>query len=241
MRNRNFLILWCALFFPILSTGQDTKMQLQEAVKSLKGLKDVSYYYVRTIEYPNGDKDTVKGTLYLDNTRYVLLDDCDAYTMIRTRKWAYSANHRLKSLDIIDLDKSPDRQLKRETERKIFLCGAMNEFIDSIIMKKATVAHYKEDASIIAVELSFPSNGIASSASLVLDKKSKLPLSYEITMFQPWQSSPKGMQSVEVRMICSRYRRINTNDKFDERKYFIIKGNKLELKKYNNYKLSAKI
>src|ERR1700760_4534444 len=95
------LLLPCSLSAQSL----DTAAVLRQLVNNMKSCKSLGYDFIMDAQFPNGEKDHIKGETYADIDRQFLYNDCDAFTMIYTPHWYYNADHRNKEVTVINLDK----------------------------------------------------------------------------------------------------------------------------------------
>jgi len=231
------------LILPARAFGQafDTTLELRKLITEFVSLKNIGYSYVKNIEFPNGEKDRVIGKMHLSNDDKILFDSSDAFTMLYTSHWFYKADHRNKELSIVNLDNEKNKKLKKAVENDLFKNGAFETFMNNVVMKTAIVKKYKQEGDIVNISLKFPPSQNVKSIEIIYDRKNKLPVSYKMVVLQPWQRSPKGIQSIEAKVECSDFSKTIDKGALDLQSYFTCKKGKIELKKYDQYKLSEKI
>ena len=228
---------------PVAASAQvtDTAAVLKKLVSEFKSLRNVGYSYVMNTSFPNGDKDQIKGTMFLDNENELYYNDCDAFTMLYTAHWFYKADHRNKTLTLVNLDKDYNKELKKATEKAIFQNGAAFTFLDSVIAKTATIKKMNNDGDMLKITLGFPKSQSAQKIELEYNEASQSFGSYNMTVHTPWRRTAKGIQVIETTIKCIDFKKVTDKSRYDERNFFFYNNGKLELKKYNNYKFSNKM
>jgi len=199
----------------------------------------MSYSYVMDASFPNGEKDHLKGTIYLDNDAQRYYNDCDAFTMIYTAHWLYKADHRNKKLAINNLDKENNKKLKTATEKDVFQNAAAITFLDSVVLKTAVVKKMKHEGNLLKVLLGFPKSALVQQIEVVYNIATNLPVSYDMMVSHPWQRTPKWGQVVQTRIKCSDFKKPSDKSSYDESNFFSYNKGDIELKKYKNYKLTV--
>jgi hypothetical protein len=222
----------------------DSAAEIRNVAISLKQLRNVQYDYIKKVQFPNGEKDQLKGKILLDNDNSFLLNDCDAFTLIYGSHWFYRADHRKKTLQITSLEKDRGRgngkKQKKATEKDIFQNGAVTNFLDSVLLKKGKIKDIKKEGELTQLTVSFPSSENVRSIIIAYSDTGNMPLRYELEVFQPWRATPKGVEGVEAKIICTNFSSINEKTENIIGNFFIYKKGRIELKKYKAYKLLSK-
>jgi hypothetical protein len=209
-------------------------------VNSFKGLKNMGYSYEMASKFPNGDNDKIKGATYINNDDWIYYNDCDAFLMLYTRRYFYKADHRKRIVTFLDMDKGYNKKQRSATEKAIFQNGAVITFLDSIVLKTATVKKLTREGNVVEASLEFPKKALVKKFNITFDYTSNLPVNYEMTVYHPFQNTPKGVQVIESTIRCNDFKKEGKNQ-FSENEIFSYKKGKLELKKYTNYRLSTKM
>lgn len=240
MRNRKIVGL-LLLLMPLSVFAQkiDTAAVLRQLTEHVKGLADLSYDYNMDITFPNGEKDNLKGVIYLNAADKVYYNECSAFTMIYSGHWFYKADHIQKTLTIIDANK--DRKGKKAREAELFRNDAVTTFLDSFLLKKSTIQKYVHNGNMIDISLRFPTTASVRSMDILYNTASDVLQSCYVTTSQPWQRTANGIQTLDMKVRFSNFQKITDKQKYSEEKFFTYENRKIELKKYNNYKLSTKI
>lgn len=240
MKNRCLLI--CCFIYSGLVFGQkaDTLAILSNVSNKFKTLRNFRYEYTQSAHFPNGQKDSLTGEFYMDNDNMVVFNDCDAFTMFYTSHWFYNANHRKKEVKAVNLDKEYSKKLKKENEVSLFQNNQLAKFMDSVVLKNAKISSYERSRDTMKIVLKFSQSQTIQEINLMFDEKLDMPISYYLIMMAPFQQTPKGIQSTKVTMKCWNFNKIGIGKKYSEDDYFVTNKGKIELKKYNKYKLIAK-
>lgn len=241
--SRKSIIYFFLLLAPSIAIGQviDTAGEIKKLVSDLKNLRNLSYNYEMNISFPNGERDHLNGMIYQDNDDWRYFDDCDAFTMIYTKHWFYRADHRKKSLTVVNMDSDYDKRLKKATEKDIFQNGAVLTFLDSVVLKTATIKKFNQKEGIVEITLGFPKSKLVREMEITYDGSKKMPVKYNMTVYSPFQRTPKGVQIIETKIKCSDFNKVSNKHAYDESNYFSYKNGGVELVKFRNYKLSTKM
>lgn len=238
--------IYCFLIALLLSgtaraQSLDTAAELRQIGDQLRNFKNSGYDYTMEAQFPNGEKDQVKGYMYVNNEDKLLYNDCDAFTMIYSDHWLYKADHRKKTIDLVGLDKKDNKALKKSVEKDVFQNGATNPFLDSLVLKNAKIIKLKKNGDTVSVTLVFPKSKELKRMEIVYDGKNNSPVSYYASSFRQLQSSSKAVEGTEMHIHCSNFKIITDKSLYAQDRFFSYTNGKVELKKYNNYKLSTKM
>ena len=231
------------MLIPKTSVGHsiDTTAEIKNLVSIFKGFDNISYDYVMDATFPGGDKDQIKGYIYLDAKNKLYYNNSDAFLMLYTANWFYKADHRKKALTVIYLDKAKNKKQLKATEKDIFQNSAVSGFLDSIVMKKSKIKNINIENGMLHIILTFPKTVAVQKLDIVFDKRDSLPVSYFMTVVRPWHKTTKGIEVIETRINCTNFKKKADKNKYEESNFFSFDNKNLEIKKYKNYKLSCKI
>ncbi len=245
MSKKNNLVFYLVMLLlaPFASVGQsyDTAGELKKIVIAFKALRNMGYDYKMDVQFPNMEHDHLKGLAYLSNDNKRYYNDCDAFTMIYTERWLYKADHRKKILTIVDINLDYNKKLKKATEKDIFQNGAVNTFLDSVLLKTARITSIARKDNVVEVDLVFRQTALVRNLHISYDEANHLPIQYNMTVHTPWQTTPKGVQVVETKIECNNFKQIADDKMFNEENLFSFKKGKFELKKYTDYKFSTQM
>ncbi len=218
--------------------GQQAGMrQAKEIMEGIKNTSEVSYNYTLNIRYPNGQKLRVSGSTYVNNKEKLLLNDNDAFTMFYTGHWFYKADHKARTVSIVDLDKEMDANNKKSIEKDLFENRVVMEFIDSILMKYGTLQSYERQQDSIKIEITFPIELIRG-ISLVYDAKNKELARYQLSTFMPTDETDNGLEGISQTMMCSGFKKGSAGKQYRLDSYFTIDHGNVVLKKYVKYRIT---
>lgn len=227
------------LLIPLTSGSQimDTNFVLNRLAKDLKNIENLSYSYRMNVKFPNGDKDKLKGIVYLNRKDRIYYNDCETFTTLYSPQWLYSADHKNRTIEIVDLAKETDKKLKNIREKEIFQNGALTTFLDSVLLKKGKIKQYGFVGSVYSLVIDLPKYLNVRRMSISFDTSKSLLVSCGMFLSNPFDYSSSGTRDVNVSIECDSFRRVTDNRMYATEQYFIRTKNKTELKKYNNYKL----
>jgi len=238
------IILYCFTFLLIpLATGArdiDTSSELKNLVSIFKGFDNISYDYIMDGTFPGGEKDHIKGNIYIDTQNKLYYNNCDAFLMLYSANWYYKADHRKKLLTLIKLDKVKNKKQLIATENGLFRNSAVSKFLDSVVMKKAKTKYINLENGLLHIILGFPKTEAVQKMDIIFDKKDSMLVSYSMSVIYPLPKTQKGLEVIETSIKCTDFKNKPEKNKYEESNYFSYDDKKLEVKKYKNYKLSCK-
>ncbi len=226
------------IFIPLAGSAQmsDTARVLKRLSSDLKNITNLSYRYKMNVKFPNGDKDNMEGYVYLNTEDKIYYNDCASFTMLYSPKWLYSADHKSKTIEIVDLGKEKDKKLTKLREKEIFQNGALSTFLDSVLLKKGKVNKYDFEGNIYNIAINFPQLNVQR-MSLSFDTSKGLLVSCGMNLSNPFDKVPSGTRYVNVTIECDSFKTVTDKTVYTTEQYFVRTKNKTDLKKYNTYKL----
>jgi outer membrane lipoprotein-sorting protein len=239
-------LLFLLVSIPAFVMGQtkDTARILQNLSNDLRKITGAIYEYEMDAAFPNGKHSLLTGSTYLSTTDKIYYNDCNEFTMLYTGRWFYKADHKSRSVAIIDLSKEKNKAAYKLREKQIFSGGAMNAFLDSLVLKRSAVQQFDYNDSGYKIAFSFPPSSTVQTMTIAFDTVKRLPVSCEMSVHRPCEKTEKGMQMMSVDIICKNFKRLNDNEKalLEERNFFTTgKQKRIVLNKYTNYKITSKI
>lgn len=233
------------MLFPGLVSAQQRKDAfdvVQSVLKRLKDIREVSYTYDLLITYPQGNKERVKGRVYVNNEQRELFNENNFQSFFYTSEWSFKANHQDREVAIINNKKYINKDNRADMEKLLFQNNSLSVFLDSIVMKKAMVKNYRKSNDTINVELSFPQKSILRSIVFCYDNEHKKLISYSMRTFYPEDGrtfdEKKGVSNY---IVCSSFLEGDSSEKLSADIYFEVNRNKVSLKKYPGYKVNSKL
>lgn len=216
--------------------------ELVKVTSALKQMHNVRYEYLLTAAYPNGQTDRLKGEVFVANDRKLFYNNNDAFTMLYTEAWFYKADHREKAIALVNLDKHLRKDFKQQMEKDLFAQNSVSIYLDSLVQRYATVKGLKKSGDTVRMELVFPANMQIKTISLEFNEKEKILISYTMRVFQSWHNDEFGKDKGTTEVVtCKNFKIISDNKAFGTDKFFVIKKNKVTLKKYGSYNLTSKL
>lgn len=238
------LLLLVLVRLPFVVYGQTTTHNISELAEisdELKSLKDLSYKYTFNINFPGNQNDRMKGQVFFDNDNKILFNNCNSFTLIYSKNWFYKADHRNKSVTIIDLNKEDNPDLKKAVEKDVFDNGSLINFIDSVVIKYGALKKFEQQGDIYKIEVVFPKSLRVKSLSMTYDKSKKLFVNYSLYIAYPVQQSKNKTEKITELMTCTDFKKIDHGLRHTEDDYFSVRKGVVTLKKYDKYKLSTKL
>jgi len=233
------------VIFQTESRGQNNSLYLGEVKKiitDMKNTRNMAYMYSLSAEYPNGQEDRLKGEIYLGNDDKFMYNSNSAFTMIYSTDWYYNANHRDKTIALVNINKHLHKDYKDGIEKDMFENNALIVYLDSVVMKYGTIKSLRKDNDTVRMELGFPTKMPIRNIRFVYDEKNKVMVSYSTNTFQPWKNNEFGKdKGVRKTITCWNFRKTENNRKYKTEYFFAIKKNKALLKKYKKYTLTSKL
>lgn len=235
-----FLLL---LLLPLGAKSQklDTAGVLQMVKNDMKGAKKLIREYTMDAKFPNGNKDHMAGICYLDTDDKLLYNSSNMFTVMYTGRWFYKADHKNKTVAVIDLRKEKNKKMKGIREKAVFKNADLDGFFDTVLIKTATIRQMKYEGSIYHISVDFPVSSMVKTLDIVYDTLNKLPVSTATLIWQPLQMTESGMKSVVVDIDCRNFKKMTEKNHYNVDSFFSYENHKIALKKYNNYKLTSKI
>ena len=237
------LILTCvfALQKNANASTEDTTGSLAGVISSLKEINSEGYDFIMDAAFPNGEKDRIKGDVYSDRQREFLYNNTDAYTMVCTAKWMYYADHRKKTISIVNLGKGVDKKERKSVTTDLLKYGLASTFLDSIVLKKGKLKTMKREGDELSMELKFPANSTVQTFRLRYDEKKKMPITYDMDLCYPISRQNGVVKTITVKVTCTNFKKIEDVSSINEANFFAVSKGKIELKKFKDYKLLTKL
>lgn len=235
-------LFFILLLLPFNSSAQrnDTSGALKKLMTDFAAINNLSYTYTMDARFPNGDKDHVTGTIYLNTEDNIYYSDCPAFTMICTDRWFYKADHNNKTLAIFDLNKGKDKKLRKVRQKTIFKKGVLMGEVDSFLLKNGVIKSFSYEGNSYRASVRFREAEGARRMDITYDTLSNVLVSCRIEATEPWQSTASGKE-MEISIACKNFKKAPDRNMYSIDAFFSSEKNKIALKKYNSYKLITKI
>lgn len=239
----SILAIW-AIYLPGIAFGQrsnTSSYDVKKIMQEMKSSRNMSYKYSMTAEYPNGEKDHVDGTAYMGNDNKLMYNDNDAMTTIYDGNWYYRADHREKTIALLNVSKYLTDSYRKALEKDMFENNALGIYLDSVIVKYGKVKKMTRTGDTMFLELRFPANMYITDIDIVFNEKTKMMVRYVTRTFQPWKGREYGSGKGTSQVIsCQDFRKAESGAYSIER-FFKVSENKVILRKYNKYTLTSKL
>lgn len=243
MRHIAIHLCYCMLL-PFLVVGQRRSALPQEVkniLTEMKAARNMSYKYSMTAEYPNGQKDNISGVAFVGNDNKLICNNSDAMLTIYDGKWFYRADHREKTVAVLNVNKYLKKDYREAMEKDMFQNSALVIYLDSVITKFGTVKKLTRKGDTSYIGLQFPDKLHIKSIEIVFDEKAKTMVSYTTRTYQPWNGNEYGKnKGISQVIACSDFRHPEA-DAFMVSNFVKFKKDKVVLKKYNKYTLTFKL
>jgi hypothetical protein len=231
------LVLWSC---PAM--GQvDSHHLLQEAASVIRSMRQYSYETEVSVLYPDGQKDQMQTRLYMDRDQHLLFYETDEEEYLLTPDWAYQAHHRNGTASVFKVKTYNERFKDRPRLDAFFKNIPTEAFLDSVLLRVAKVESAKEHGDTVFLRLAFPDQSYIRNMQLSYNRQARVPVAIRIRTFYPDGRFPAGedgkTKGVTYDFHCRKYTRTYPSDIFDIHKYFVVRGNRVTLKRHVNYKL----
>lgn len=214
--------------------------KLKEITRQIKTMKTYGYDYEINAIFPNGQTDRLTGETFTDGANMMLFNKSNAHTILLSPNWLYRADHRNKSITVVNLSRHFNHKDQQEWYDGMFNSNISSGFLDSIVVKHGVLKAYRERNDTVSIEVVFSVPIPLKKIELTFDYKNKIPVAVKIHSFYPQDESTTdqpGKIGTSHTVSCTNYRKDIRMFPADFIKYFAVKGEKIELSQYRNYKL----
>ncbi len=242
-------LLLASLVYSSAVFAQKTDTAKREMLKNIfyeiKSEKQISYKYIITANFPDGTTQAVKGNVLIDADKKILVNDCSAMTLILTGDWYYNADHREKSVDIVNLKNSKRRIAKEKAQDIAFGNNEiMDVYVDSAILKYGIIKQFIQKGDYVSIAITFPSQISIRSIDMIYDQKRKMPVVYTVKAYFPWPAKGdprfKGKGTTKT-VKCIDYRKDVEKNGYNTDNFFVVNSGIAVLKKYKTYKVKTEL
>lgn len=245
MRTTCIKILIIIFFYtPHLLAQTDNQQQrdkIKEIFYQLKNMKQYGYTYTLAAKFPDGSTDQIKGYVFINTDRKIMLTESVGSTTLFSDGWYLNADHKHKNLVIVNTNRPDKKRFKQQAE--VFMFGNseyVNAYIDSAILKKGIIRSFNFSGDTIRCSIGFPPLMEIKGIDLVFDYARKIPVSYNVHLFYAWSvKNKKFKEKGTTKTVTCNYIQDIDNDKYDIHSYFIVSNGKAVLKKYKTYTLKT--
>lgn len=221
--------------------AQDATMaDFRAVVAQMKALKTYSYETTTNAVFPNGKKDRMVTTVYMDGPGKRLCYKTNVQVLLLTNQWAYKADHRSKNVSVFNVVKYNDRYKKALPELDaVFKSSLAATFMDSVVLRSGKLVSAKKKGDMTTYTLHFPRDFGIEEIVIAYDNARKLPESVRIKTFQAGDLEGTRERGMHMETISRGYTTNVPEAVFNVQQYFKIQGGKVVLTQFKNYKVSS--
>lgn len=233
-------LFFLGYFIPVASYGQSKPDEMEEVKRIMNELKNSNgnaYTYSIILHYPDSRNINMQGEVYINVRDKVLYNSSNEQTMIYAGHWFYKADHKRKTIVIEDLNANANLETKAGIESDVFRDGALTNFIDSVLMKYASLTYFKSGKDTIKAAFTFPEGMTTKKINFTYSKKRKAFFDYHMTMFQPVGRKGNKIEGVTQTFDCRNFRKATDTKKYGIDNFFSVSNSRIVLKKHKEYKI----
>ena len=221
--------------------AQDATMaDLRVAVAQMKALKTYSYETTTNATFPNGKKDQMVTTVYMDGLGKRLCYKTNVQVLLLTNQWAYKADHRSKNVSVFNVVKYNDKYKKALPELEtVFKSSLAATFMDSVVLRSGKLVSARRKGDVMTYTLHFPKDFSIEEIVIAYDNARKLPESVRIKTFQAGDLEGRREKGMYMETISKGYTATVPEAVFNVQQYFKEQGGKVALTQFKNYKVSS--
>jgi len=246
MRTTFIKIVLIATFYTPCLFAQTANPKQWDMVKEMfyqiKTMKQYGYKYTLSAKFPDGSVEQVKGDVFMNTDNKTMLTDCKSVTTLLTDKWYLTADHNKKTISIININKSSKKRFKEQADQFVFgNTDYTNEYVDSAILGKGTINMFHRSGDTVKCSIIFSPESQIKNIDLVYDYNHKVPLSYTVKLFYPFEIKDKRFKGkgTTKMLTCNNYTRDIDKSRYEVQSYFMVVNGKAILKKYKEYTLKT--
>ncbi len=206
--------------------------ELKRIQKQLKNQPVMSYEYV--VEQKLEDGKINKATGKIIKGRDFYYESNPSRLTIQTEKWYYRLDHIGKTIFIVDLEKVRSKQKVAKTSP----AGDLNLIPDSVLSKHGKF-DIRDAGGISKIRVSFKEETLIRDIYIEYDDAKKVPVLYQVRMMVPYGVDGWNYEErfVDQAMTATGFSFSVDDEAGNLSPYFSFKNGKVQLKKYNHYKL----
>lgn len=236
MRRITILIITLLFLSNLLFAQKLTLGDFKEVSAKIRSMKRYGYTTTMTGIFPNGQKDELVTTTFMDLEKKNYAYKNKIEQVILNSTWFYRANHSGKSVSVFDVNKYKARYKGEQGNlAAIFNSSLSADFLDSLVVKEGKLKVAKKEGSVSIFEFEFAPQ--ASLKSLIIKFDHSKGMLQSIFMHTVGEYGA-GRRS-EYKILCSGYSSTFSDAEFDTKNLFSVSGSKANLLKYKNYKVSS--
>lgn len=229
------MLLGLVLSLDVLS--QNLSLADFKSVSSkIRSLKRYSYVAKITGQFPNGQKDVMTTTTYMDANKSSMAYKNEIEQVIVNQHWFYKVNHPEKYVSIFDIKKYQQKYPGPKGDISSLFNSTMSaDFLDSAVIKVGKLTTAKRVGNISIFEFTFSKEVPLQTFILKFDNSTGLPQSIAMrTVNQDEYGRP-----MEISVYCDSYSNSFPESVFETNNLFNLNKGKVNLLKFKQYKVST--
>jgi outer membrane lipoprotein-sorting protein len=219
--------------------GNPSMADLRSIAAKVKALDSYSYETVTSAVFPNGKKDQMTTTVYMDRTHKRLSYKTNTEVVLLTDKWAYQANHKHKTVGVFDVVRYKAKN-KLQSLDAVFKNNITATFMDSVVLHSGKLVSSKRNGDLLTFTLKFPDGLTLEEMVIVYNTAKALPQQIITRSFFAADDSGLGKGS-RIETISKNYTTTVPESIFDPGQYFRVQGGKVLLSQFKNYKVTSQL
>lgn len=234
-----YLFLPFALSFVTSAHAQNLTMaDLRSISATIKALNIYSYETVTNAIFPNGKKDQMTTTVYMDRTNKRLSYKTNTEIVLLTGKWAYQANHKHKTVGVFDVARYKAKNKMQQLDA-VFKNNIATTFMDSVVLHSGKLVSAKRSGDVTTFMLKFPPDLTLEEMVIVYNNRKQLVESIITRSFFEGDVTGTRSKGTQLETISKNYTTTVPASVFETGQYFSVKGGKVILAQFKNYKVSS--
>jgi hypothetical protein len=234
---KNITLLLSCFFLSINLCAQDLNIKdFKEVLKKIRLIDRYTYVNKTTAMFPNGQKDEMNTTTFIDKANNKLAYRNEVEHVILNNQWFYKVNFSEEFVSIFDVNsykKKYGSDLGNLTA--VFKSVDAVDLLDTLVSKHGRLFNANRKGNVSEFEFQFDKEFYLKSFVLKFDNASGLPIS---VFFKLVSEDPFG-RKIEMNVRCDGYKKDFPVSEFETSKFFSKVGSKVTLHRYPKYKLTT--
>lgn len=205
----------------------------EEIFSTLKQITSYGYNYSLTMIYPDKTSQTLHGRMFVNAKEKVMYNSTEAFELIYTNNWYYRAEHDAKKVVVMDMNKRLNDTAKAELEADLFTNKLYATLIDSVILKNTIISFYKKHSDTVSLSLLVTRNSTSPIRRIDVEYSVSKRLPISMTYYNYYLMGAGYGNNISQVIRCTNFS--NDEASIDLSRYFLVTGDKINLKKYPNY------
>lgn len=239
MRSGLKKIIICLLVSTLPFAGSQAQTgaitELKPIIERLKEVKAYSYQNHTSVIFPNGQKDQVTITVFMDKSNKRLCYKSKNEVVLLNREWMFKADHINKTAGVFNI-RSYNKKNKGSLPaiESVFKYDMAAMFLDSVVLRSGKILSSTKKGVLTTYKIGFTNNSSIKEMVLVYNTSTLFPESISFKAEEKYDA--KGRKII-TETVCDHYTASVSGPVFDEHQYFSIVKGKPVLAQYKNYKV----